>query len=85
MAKRGRKALVTPTVEWKCRIPVDIAVKVDSYQFDPVRGAVEYGARSSLVTQLLREWVTAHEKSRGVAELDNPSDNTPSTQEGVTP
>ena len=55
--KRGRKPLMTPTVEWKCRIPVDIAVKIDTFLLDPVRQEVAYGRRSQLVTQLLRAWL----------------------------
>lgn len=55
MAKVGRPALLTPTVEWKLRIPVDLAVKADMLSLDPVRGTLAYGARSALVTQLLRE------------------------------
>ena len=60
MATRGRKPLVVPTVEWKCRIPSDIAAKVDMFQLDPVRQTVAYGLRSQLVTQLLRDWLAAH-------------------------
>lgn len=58
--KRGRKPLMTPTVEWKCRIPVDIAVKIDTFLLDPVRKEVAYGRRSQLVTQLLRDWLASN-------------------------
>ena len=56
--KRGRKPLMTPTVEWKCRIPVDIAAKIDTFLLDPVRGEVAYGRRSQLVAELLRGWLS---------------------------
>ena len=55
MARPGRPALLTPTVEWKVRVPVDLAAKADLLSLDPVRGTIAYGARSALVTQLLRE------------------------------
>lgn len=60
MVQRGRKAYVVPTVEWKCHIPVDVAAKIDMVTFDPVKGKVKYGARSSFVTQLLRDWLASH-------------------------
>lgn len=55
MSRPGRPALLTPTVEWKVRVPVDLAAKADLLSLDPVRGTIAYGARSALVTQLLRE------------------------------
>lgn len=63
MAKVGRKAYSTPTVEWKCRIPVDLATKIDMLQLDPVAGRIAYGARSALITQLLRAYLSPKEKS----------------------
>lgn len=74
--KRGRKALVIPTVEWKCRVPVDIAAKVDTFLLDPVRGEVAYGKRSQLVTQLLREWLASHSQQ--------PAGDNPHTNQEVT-
>lgn len=66
MAKVGRKALLTPTIEWKVRIPVDLAAQADLINLDPMRGTLKYGARSELVTTLLREYLS----SRGVLPLD---------------
>lgn len=54
MAKPGRPSLMIPTVEWKVRIPVDLAAKADMLCWDPVKGTIAYGARSALVTELLR-------------------------------
>lgn len=51
----GRPALAMPTVDWKLRIPQDIAVKIDMICLDPLRGCVAYGERSKLVTRLLLE------------------------------
>lgn len=75
MAKKGRKALTTPTVEWKCRIPVDIAAKIDLYHLDPVRGTLEYGARSALVTLLLREWLASREQQPALDGLSTLQQN----------
>ena len=55
MAKAGRPSLLIPTVEWKVRIPVDLAAKADMLTWDPVKGTIAYGARSALVTELLRK------------------------------
>lgn len=81
MAKKGRKALSTPTIEWKCRIPVDIAAKVDMFQFDPVRGQPEYGARSALVTQLLRDWLASHQQQPALDGLTTEQHNPNTTHE----
>ncbi len=52
--KRGRPALAIPTVEWKLRIPYDIALKIDAITADPLRGGQLYGARSDFVARILR-------------------------------
>lgn len=62
MARPGRKALTTPNTAWKCQIPEDVAAKVDLLILDPVKGVPTYGARSALVTQLLRNWLVQFEK-----------------------
>jgi hypothetical protein len=59
MAKRGRPPLVVPTVEWKCRVPIDIAAQVDLILYDPVRNITAYGERSALVGKLLKEWLVS--------------------------
>lgn len=81
MAKRGRKELLTPTVDWKCRIPIDIASKVDLLLLDPIRGVPVYGARSELVAALLRAWLQAQLRQTdvGVAPSGNIGDNIVST------
>ena len=63
MAKPGRKALLVPTCEWKVRVPVDLAAKADMLHLDPVRGTLTYGARSELITTLLREYLDKLGKS----------------------
>ena len=67
--KRGRKPLVIPTIEWKCRIPVDVAAKIDTFLLDPVRDEVAYGKRSQLVTMLLRDWLASHSQTPAEASL----------------
>lgn len=57
MARRGRPPLVVPTVEWKCRVPVDVAASVDLILYDPVRNVTAYGERSALVGKLLKDWL----------------------------
>lgn len=57
MAKRGRPSLLIPTTEWKVRVPVDLAAKADLIHLDPIRGRLTYGARSELITILLREYL----------------------------
>lgn len=79
MSKVGRKSLMIPTVEWKCRIPEPLAAKADLLCLDPVTGGLRYGARSELITQLLR----AHLDGLGKGKQDaisgdiNPSINLP--------
>jgi hypothetical protein len=73
MAKRGRPSLLIPTVEWKLRIPIDLAAKADLIHLDPIRGNLKYGARSELITILLRDYL---DKLR-VNGDDNPSINLP--------
>lgn len=75
MAKRGRKSLVVPTILWSCRIPVDVAAKVDLLLHDPLRGVPEYGARSALVSRLLREWLDSHGAHAPVDKLAPTTDN----------
>lgn len=61
--KRGRKALVTPNLDWKIRIPTDLAAEVELLLLDPLRGKASYGERSELITSLLREWVDQQRKA----------------------
>lgn len=51
---RPRKAA---TDQWSVYIPRGLAGKIDLLFLNPVTGKVSYGYRSSLVTQLLREWL----------------------------
>lgn len=57
MALRGRPKLKTPTVAWKLHVPIDLAARLDLLCLDPARGILSYGARSALVSQLIREYL----------------------------
>lgn len=75
MGKSGRKPLLVPTVLWSCRIPVDVAAKVDMHLLDPVRNTTAYGARSELVARLLRAWLATRELPGAVDKLTHSADN----------
>ena len=74
MAKRGRKPLMIPTIDWKCQIPVDVATKVDLLLLDPLTNKPVYGSRSVLVTSLLRAWLSSRIK-QPEAQLEGEVDN----------
>lgn len=46
-----------PPVEVRVNIPESVLAEVDLRLFDPLRGRIRYGARSKLVTRLLRSWL----------------------------
>ena len=82
MAKLGRPPLHTPTTEWKVRVPVDLAAKADLLHLDPIRGTLKYGARSELITSLLREYLAtislatiSPESEKGFGTLGKDGDN----------
>lgn len=81
MAKRGRPSLLIPTTEWKVRVPIDLAAKADLLHLDPIRGNLKYGARSELITILLREYLDNLGKSGDSTDSINgdinPSINSP--------
>jgi metal-responsive CopG/Arc/MetJ family transcriptional regulator len=51
------------TVEIKLTLPIDMAADLDLLLFDPVRGKVQYGARSHLIKELLRPWIAEKKAS----------------------
>lgn len=61
--KRGRKALTTPSLDWKIRIPEPLAAEVELLLLNPVTGNPLYGARSQLIESLLRDWVDSQRNS----------------------
>jgi len=61
----SRKKHADRPVEWKLSIPSSVAGAVDLELFDAVRGRPTYGARSALVTELLKEWLKSLEQNTG--------------------
>jgi metal-responsive CopG/Arc/MetJ family transcriptional regulator len=53
----GRPKKAMPYVRWSIHIPADLAAKTELILADVFRGGVEYGARSELISQLLRNWI----------------------------
>lgn len=56
----GRPPKDIPTIDWKVRIPVPLATKVDVLLLDPVTGRTRHGLRSAFVTRLLESWLARH-------------------------
>ena len=48
-------------------LPMDLSASVDLALFDPIRGKIKYGARSRLVSDLLRGWLEKREKKKQVS------------------
>lgn len=53
----GRRKYTDKRVREVLSIPESVLCKVELLLFDPMKGKVQHGAKSALVTQLLREWV----------------------------
>lgn len=61
-SRRGRPCGTTQKIDWKIRVPVAVAGQVELLLTDPLRGTVEYSARSELITMLLEEWINKQRK-----------------------
>lgn len=75
-----RRKNADPSQEIAVQVPQTLLAKVDLYLFDPVRGGVRYGARSKLITRLLREWVADREaatltQAKNSARVQQGADN----------
>lgn len=70
--KTGKKLHADRPVDWKLSIPTSVAAPVSLLLSDPLTGRPKHGARSRLVTRLLREWVQQKQKGaiREAPELD---------------
>lgn len=66
---RGRKPLAEKRLEITLNLPADLMAEVDFYLLDPASGKPAYGARSQLVTLLLRFWVERSKKRLGGQQL----------------
>ena len=48
-----------PPTEWKISIPTSLALEIMLYlPMDLVKGKTRHGARSALITRLLRDWLS---------------------------
>ena len=45
------------TIEVKLTLPIEVASDLELLLYDPVRNKVTYGARSHLITGLLKTWI----------------------------
>ena len=45
----------TKQVTFRC--PEDIITRLDNILLDPIRGKTKYGARSALLSNLIKEWL----------------------------
>ena len=59
MAKRGRKPALDRPIKWRISIPFSIASRVDLLLSDPTTGTASIGARSELLSRMLRQWLEA--------------------------
>lgn len=53
----SRRRAPIPFVKWKLNIPVDVAATIEELYFNPTLGKPKYGAKSELVTVLLRRFI----------------------------
>lgn len=68
---RGRKRLSDRPVLWHIHIPESIADKYTLLFTDPLTGEIKRGARSALITQLLREHWQKLGQNAAKTSLDN--------------
>ncbi len=61
MAK-GKKPHLDPPREWKINIPTSVAVSLELLLRDPITNRTKHGARSKLITRLLREYLASRTK-----------------------
>lgn len=61
---RGRRPNTDPPIRTEVQVPQSVLVQVDLLLVDPVRNRPAYGARSKLVTKLLRNWLTEVKQKR---------------------
>lgn len=46
----------TRTVDWKVKIDIEIAARIEQRLYDPLTRKPAYGRRSEVINMLLREW-----------------------------
>ncbi len=58
---RGRPQLSDPPIEWKISLPSSVAAQIELHLLDPLSGKPKHGARSKLITRLLRTWIKSQQ------------------------
>lgn len=66
-----------PSVEWKISIPQELALRIELLFYDPANRKPDYGARSALITELLKTYwdslpIERREQALGV-QAKNPT------------
>ena len=61
---RGKKPKVEPSVPWKVYIPLSVSKAVEHELIDPLTTEPVYGAKTGLVTILLREWLSTRKERK---------------------
>lgn len=59
----GRPAHTIRPIALRIHVPEDVATRVELELFSELEGKVPHGARSRLITELLRDWL--HERQAG--------------------
>lgn len=67
-----------PTVDWKVSLPSDLALNIELLFYDPINKKPDYGARSALVTKLLRNYWDSLPEARKLEALQPHSTGAPS-------
>jgi len=67
--RKGRPPLADRPVRWTIWLPSSVANEIQLLLADPARLRIPDGARSDLITQLLREWL----RSRKTQQSSQPS------------
>lgn len=62
MPRRGRKPHTDPPVRVEITVPQTVIAKLDLLLSDPLTARTKYGARSRLITRLIREWLLTKQK-----------------------
>lgn len=60
-----RRKLAEPNVRWDLYIPTTLAAQVELVLMDPLRSRAKFGARSELISSLLRDWLAKSSVGQG--------------------
>ncbi len=57
-------------VEWKVTVPQDVAIAIELRTLDPVYGKPRYGARSQLITSLLKIYLQKRQEQEAQEAIE---------------